>query len=211
MNPSERAVASSLDEKTQIRAFGRTQSSLPVQCGRGVTVTGDDKPHGTPNSFVALNRAFGRVLNDTKVRHLSEEVLDFCKFIHLHVTNELDTHVVRYWLSAHNAEPIVTWFADPERVRPYQNVTPISSLWLNLAEGTSSSVNQLEDDIGLWTVRWTVDPKPFNWMRAADEIIEQISRGQLALAPATSATDSRGTLEQGSIDRNAGACQLTGN
>ena len=62
-NQSEQAVASSPDKKTQIRAFRRTPSSLPVQRGKGATMTGDYKPHGTTNLFAAWNLAFGLVIS----------------------------------------------------------------------------------------------------------------------------------------------------
>ena len=41
MNPPERAVVFSFDEKTQMQSLYRTQSSLPMKKGRGATMTHD--------------------------------------------------------------------------------------------------------------------------------------------------------------------------
>jgi len=47
LNPPERAVVFSFDEKTQVQALDRTQPSLPMKEGRGATMTHDYKRHGT--------------------------------------------------------------------------------------------------------------------------------------------------------------------
>ena len=39
MNPPERAIVFSFDEKTQVQALDRTQPSLPMKKGRGATMT----------------------------------------------------------------------------------------------------------------------------------------------------------------------------
>ena len=66
MNPPERAVVFSFDEKTQVQALDRTQPSLPMKPGRGGTMTHDYKRHGTTDLFAAMNIATGEVLYDTK-------------------------------------------------------------------------------------------------------------------------------------------------
>src|ERR1035437_546306 len=60
MNPPERAVVFSFDEKTQVQALDRTQPSLPMKKGRGTTMTHDYKRHGTTDLFAAMNVATGR-------------------------------------------------------------------------------------------------------------------------------------------------------
>jgi hypothetical protein len=47
MNPPERAVVFSFDEKTQCQALDRTQPSLPLKPGRAKTMTHDYKRNGT--------------------------------------------------------------------------------------------------------------------------------------------------------------------
>jgi len=202
MNPPERAVVFSFDEKTQVQALDRTQPSLPMKKGRGVTMTHDYKRNGTTDLFAAMNVATGEVLHDTKARHSSKEVLDFFKFIDANVSKELDVHVVLDNLSAHKAAPIAAWLAHPQRARWHLHFTPTSSSWLNLVEswfsqltnrrlkkGTFSSVAQLKDAIGIWTKNWNDDPQPFIWKKPADEIITKVKRGRTKLASVKSATD----------------------
>ena len=132
MNPPERAVVFSFDERTQVQVLDRTQLSLPMKKGRGATMIHDDTRNGTTDRLVAMNVATGEVLHDTKARHSSKEVLDFFKFIDANVSKELDVHVVLDNLSAHKAESVATWLAHPTRARWHLHVTPTSSSWLNL-------------------------------------------------------------------------------
>jgi transposase len=62
LNPPERAVVFSFDEKTQVQALDRTQPSLPMKRGRGETMTHDYKRNGTTDLFAALNIGTGEVL-----------------------------------------------------------------------------------------------------------------------------------------------------
>jgi hypothetical protein len=117
MNPPERAVVFSFDEKTQVQALDRTQPSLPMKKGRGATMTHDYKRHGTTDLLAAMNVATGEVLYDTKTRHSSQEVLDFFRFIDLHVPAELEIHVVLDNLSAHKSASVSKWLAHPQRAR----------------------------------------------------------------------------------------------
>ena len=134
MNPPQRAVVFSFDEKTQVQALDRTQPSLPMKKGRGATMTHDYKRHGTTDLFAAMNVATGHVLYDTKSRHSSKEVLDFFKFIDANVAKNLEIHVVLDNLSAHKAEQVTTWLSHPKRARWHLHFTPTSSSWLNLVE-----------------------------------------------------------------------------
>ncbi len=71
MNPPERAIVFSFDEKTQVQALDRTQPSLPLKPGRAGTMTHDYKRHGTTDLFAAMNVATGEVLYDTRTSHKS--------------------------------------------------------------------------------------------------------------------------------------------
>src|ERR1700722_8127408 len=87
LNPPERAIVFSFDEKTQVQALDRTQPSLPMKRGRGATLTHDYKRHGTTDLFAAMNVGTGEMLFDTKKSHESTDVLAFFKYIDLHVPN----------------------------------------------------------------------------------------------------------------------------
>jgi transposase len=201
LDPPERAVVFSFDEKTQVQALDRTQPSLPMKPGRGGTMTHDYKRHGTTDLFAAMNIATGEILYDTKKRHTANDVLSFFKLIDLHVPPHLDVHVVLDNLSAHKAPPVAKWLAHPKRARWHLHFTPTSSSWLNLVEGWFSllterrlrrgvftSVENLVEAIETWAEHWNDDPKPFVWKKKADEIILKAARGRAVLASAKSAT-----------------------
>jgi transposase len=203
LNPPERAVVFSFDEKTQCQALDRTQPSLPMTRGRGETMTHDYKRNGTTDLFAALNVGTGEVLTATRKSHKSTDVLAFFKWIDLHVPRDLEIHVVLDNLSAHKAPLVTEWLAHPKRARWHLHFTPTSSSWLNLVEGwfnllterrlrrgTFHSVDQLVDAIELWVDHWNNDPKPFIWKKPAEEILAKVRRGRAALATQTkSATD----------------------
>jgi len=201
LNPPERAMVFSFDEKTQCQALDRTQPSLPMKRGRGRTMTHDYKRNGTTDLFAALNVATGEVLYDTKRRHRAVEVLAFFKYIDLHVPRHLDVHVVLDNLSAHKAPEVQQWLAHPKRERWHLHFTPTSSSWLNLVEGwfhllterrlrrgTFTSVDVLIEAIELWAEHWNDDPQPFVWKKTADQIITKVRRGRAALTESKSAT-----------------------
>ena len=202
MDPPERAVVFSFDEKTQCQALDRTQPSLPMKPGRAGTMTHDYKRNGTVDLFAALNVATGEVIHACRKKHTAADVLAFFKLIDANVARDLDIHVVLDNLSAHKAPEVANWLAHPRRKRWHLHFTPTSSSWLNLIErwfkeltdrrlrrGTFSSVPDLLDAIYDWAHHWNADPKPFVWHKTAEEIITKVRRGRAALTQAKSATD----------------------
>ncbi len=201
LDPPERAVVFSFDEKTQWQALNRTQPSLPMTPGRAGTTTHDYKRNGTTDLFAALNLTTGEVAHDTRKRHTGRDVLEFFKLINLHVLRDLDLHVVLdYNLSAHKAPEIKRWLAHPKRARWHLHFTPTSSSWLNLEawfkllterrlrRGVFNSVVVLVDAIDMWVEHRNNDPKPFIWHKTAEEIITKVKRGRTALTEAKSVT-----------------------
>ncbi|MEM1332907.1 MAG: IS630 family transposase [Actinomycetota bacterium] len=203
MDPPERAVVFSFDEKTQVQALDRTQPSLPMKPGRGRTMTHDYRRHGTVDLFAALNVATGEVLTQTRSKHTGDDVLAFFKWIDLHTPKHLDVHVVLDNLSAHKSEPVRTWLEHPKRKRWHLHFTPTSASWVNLIENWFSlltkkrlinsaftSVADLVAAIEEWTSHWNDDPKPFVWTKPATDIIAKVRRGRTALTHQTNcATD----------------------
>lgn len=201
LNPPERAVVFSFDEKTQCQALDRTQPSLPMRPGRAGTMTHDYRRNGTTDLFAALNIATGEVLTDCRKHHTAADVLRFFKLIDLHVPQGLDIHVVLDNLSAHKAPEVTAWLSHPKRARWHLHFISTSSSWLNLVErwfkeltdkrlrrGSFSSVTKLVDAIEVWAEHWNDDPKPFMWHKTAEEIITKVRRGRESLARAKSAT-----------------------
>jgi transposase len=201
LNPPQRAVVFSFDEKTQCQALDRTQPSLPMVPGRAGTMTHDSKRNGTTDLFAALNVATGEVLYDTRKRHTAKDVLAFFKLIDLHVPRDLEIHVILDNLQAHKAPEVTEWLAHPRRARWHLHFIPTSSSWLNLVErwfkeltdrrlrrGVFSSVPTLVDAIETWAEHWNDNPKPFVWHAEADKIIEKVRRGRTTLTRTKSAT-----------------------
>jgi transposase len=198
VNPPERAVVFSFDEKTQCQALDRTQPSLPLRPGRAGTMTHDYKRNGTTDLFAALNIATGEVITECRKRHTAQDVLAFFKKIDKSVPRRLDIHVVLDNLSAHMAPDVTDWLDDPKRARWHLHFTPTSSSWLNLVKrwfaeltqrrlrrGVFTSVTDLTGAITTWAQHWNDDPKPFIWHKAADEIIAKVRRGRAALTHQT--------------------------
>ncbi|MCY4494066.1 MAG: IS630 family transposase [Acidimicrobiaceae bacterium] len=198
VDPPERAVVFSFDEKTQIQALDRTQPSLPMRPGRNRTLTHDYKRNGTIDLFAALNVATGEVLHQTRKRHTGADVLAFFKWIDLHTPAHLDVHIVLDNLSAHKSEPVRKWLPHPRRKRWHLHFTPTSSSWANLVEGWFSiltrktlktrafnSVAELQDTIEHWTAHRNHDPQPLKWTKTAEEIITKPRRARTALNHAT--------------------------
>jgi transposase len=201
LNPPERAMVFSFDEKTQVQALDRTQPSLPLKPGRAGTMTHDYKRHGTTDLFAALNVATGEVLYDCRKRHTGADVLAFFRLIDLHVPRHLEVHVILDNLSAHMGPEVSTWLADPKRARWHLHFIPTSSSWLNLVErwfnelterrlrrGVFNSVAVLIDAIETWAEHWNDDPHPFVWHKTAQEIITKVRRGRATLTEVKSAT-----------------------
>ncbi len=191
LNPPERAVVFSFDEKTQCQALDRTQPSLPMKPGRAGTMTHDDKRHGTIDVFAAMNVANGEVLTDLRTGHTGADVLRFFKQIDASVPRGLDVHVVLDNLSAHSTPEIKAWLAHKNRRRWHLHPTPTSSSWLNLIErwfkeltdkrlrrGIFTSLADLTDAITTWAEHWNENPKPFVWKATAEHIIAKVRRGR---------------------------------
>jgi transposase len=182
LNPPERAVVLSFDEKTQCEALDRTQPSLPLKRGRGKTMTHDYKRNGTIDLFAALNVGTGEVLHQTRKSHAATDVLAFFKWVDLHVPRDLEIHVVLDNLSAHGAPPVTEWLAHPKRARWHLHFIPTSASWLNLVEGwfaqltnrrlkhgVFTSVTELVEAVEVWASHWNDDPKPFVWHTPGEE------------------------------------------
>ena len=77
MDPPDRAVVLSIDEKTQIQAVGRTQKGLPMKEERPATMTHDYKGNGTATLFAALNTLHGTVIGRHSERRRRQEFIAF--------------------------------------------------------------------------------------------------------------------------------------
>lgn len=187
MNPPDRALVLSVDEKSQIQALNRTQPALPLSFGHPETRTHDYVRHGTTTLFAALDIATGKVIGKTYRRHRAAEFLAFLKVIDKQVPAELDVHLILDNYGTHKTQEVRGWFAAHPRF--YVHFTPTSASWLNLVErffslisqrwikrGAHRSTRELETSIKHYLDIHNAEPKPFIWHKSAEQIIESIAR-----------------------------------
>ena len=77
LNPPDKAMVLSVDEKSQIQALDRTQPVLPLREGLPERQTHDDRRHGTTTLFAALNVLEGAVIAQCQPPHRHQEFLRF--------------------------------------------------------------------------------------------------------------------------------------
>src|SRR5581483_485656 len=81
LNPPDKAIVLSVDEKSQIQALDRTQPILPLRPGLPERQTHDYERHGTTTLFAALDVAVGKVIGQCQPRHRHQEFLRFLEKI----------------------------------------------------------------------------------------------------------------------------------
>ena len=94
LQPPERAIVFSFDEKSQIQALDRTQPGLPLKRGRAGTFTHDYKRHGTTTLFAALDVATGHIIQACMPKHRHQEFLKFMNTVVRMTAKDLDIHVI---------------------------------------------------------------------------------------------------------------------
>lgn len=192
LNPPPDSVILFVDEKSQIQALNRTQPSLPLKPGRAGTMTHDYKRNGITTLFAALNILTGMLIFECMPRHRNGEFLRFLRLIDRSIHKGKKIHLIIDNYGTHNHEKVRTWLAKHPRFTLH--FIPTSSGWLNLVErwfreltdkkirrGSFTSVADLIAAIEDYVAHHNDDPKPYNWTKTADEIIEKVRRGRIAL------------------------------
>jgi transposase len=196
LNPPEKAIVLSMDEKSQIQALDRTQASLPMKKGRAGTMTHDYKRHGTTTLFAALDVLTGTVIGECLPRHRHTEFLKFLRTIDREVPKGLQVHLILDNYSTHKHENVETWLAKHPRF--HLHFTPTSSSWLNLVErwfgkltdkairrGVFHSVPELINAIETYLQANNENPEPFLWTATAEQILAKVQRGRATLTTIT--------------------------
>ncbi len=132
LNPPDKAIVLSVDEKSQIQALDRTQPILPLRPGLPERQTHDYQRHGTTTLFAALNVLEGTVIGECQPRHRHQEFLRFLDRIDQSVDPALDIHLVLDNYGTHKHPAVKKWLA--ARPRYHVHFTPTSSSWLNQIE-----------------------------------------------------------------------------
>lgn len=129
LQPSENALVMSVDEKSQCRAFERTQPMLPLGLGYVEGITHDYQRHRTTTLFAALDVLSGTVLTACKPRHRHQEFLAFRRCIDKSVPEKLDIHLIVDNYSTHEHARVKAWLA--RHPRWHIHFIPTYRSWLN--------------------------------------------------------------------------------
>ena len=192
LNPPERALVLSVDEKSQIQALDRSQPGLPMKKGRAATMTHDYKRHGTTTLFAALNMLNGKVIGECLPRHRSQEFVKFLKTIDKNTPPELALHLIVDNYSTHKSPTVQRWLKLHKRF--HLHFIPTGSSWLNMIErwfrditdkairrGIFNSVQSLIQAIHKYLEAHNDAPKIFTWTKDADTILAKIVKCKQAL------------------------------
>jgi transposase len=192
LNPPERALVLSCDEKSQMQALDRTQPGLPLKKGRGQTMTHDYKRNGTSSLFAALNVLDGSIIGSCKKKHRHQEWLQFLNLIKRNVPKDQEIHLICDNYATHKHAKVKDWFARNKRF--HCHFTPTSASWLNMVErffrdiseqcirrGVFKSVKELNQSVSAYITQHNEDPKPFIWTAKATDILAKVKRARQKL------------------------------
>ena len=187
LSPPEHALVLCVDEKSQIQALDRSQTVFPMRPGQPERRSHDYVRHGTTSLFAALDIATGKVIGRCHPHHRAAEFRQFLDEIEANVPAGLDVHLVWDNYATHKTGLIRDWLAKRPRWRVH--LTPTSSSWLNQVErffalltekqirrGVHRSVKELEAAIKAFLDCHNAAPKPFRWVKSADDILAAIER-----------------------------------
>jgi transposase len=187
MNPPDKALVFSVDEKSQIQALDRTQPILPLRPGLPERQTHDYERHGTTTLFAALNVLDGTVIGHCQPRHRHQEFLRFLDRLEASVAPRYKVHVILDNYGTHKHPAVKSWFAAHPRY--HAHFTPTGSSWLNQIErwfaeitvkrirrGTFLSVKELVRAIEGYIRENNQSPKPFVWTATANSILKKLKK-----------------------------------
>src|SRR5271154_1529268 len=132
LDPPDKALVLSVDEKSQIQALDRMQPMLPMRPGQAERRSHDYKRHGTTSLFAALDVKTGKVIGECHRRHRSTEFRKFLDTIDQRVPASLDIHLILDNYGTHKTAAIRSWLA--KRPRFHVHFTPTSASWINMVE-----------------------------------------------------------------------------
>jgi transposase len=189
LDPPEKAVVFSVDEKSQIQALDRTQPGLPLKRGKAGTMTHDYKRHGTTTLFAALNVHTGSVIGECLPKHRHDEFLRFLRRLDREVEPGLDIHVIVDNYATHKHANVKAWLARHPRV--HLHFTPTSASWVNLVErffrditeqcirrGVFRSVADLKAAIMDYLQQRNANPRPYTWTAKPDTILTKVAKAK---------------------------------
>jgi len=111
LNPPDRALVLSVDEKSRIQALDRMQLMLPMRPGQAERRSHDYRRHGTTSLFAC------KVIGEFHRRHRSVEFRKFLDTIEQNVPASLDIHLILDNYGTHKTTAIRAWLAKRPRLR----------------------------------------------------------------------------------------------
>lgn len=190
LNPPERAVVLSFDEKPQIQALERAQTILPLRPGLPEGRSYDYRRNGKIDLFAALNTLDGTVITEFHHRHRNQEFLHFLHTVDARVDPELEVHMIMDNLSVHKHGNVERWLARHPRF--HFHFVPTGSSWLNAVEnwfgrltdkqirrGSFASVPALKKAIKEYVAVYMENPRPFVWTKTVGEILSKIQQTRI--------------------------------
>jgi transposase len=187
LNPPERAVVLSVDEKSQVQALDRTQPLLPLGPGQVERHTHDYVRNGTTSLFAALNVATGEVLGNCYRKHRQQEFVQFLNRIdEAYPENPGETiHLILDNYGTHKTPKVKRWLQRHPRF--IVHFTPTSASWINQVErffanitekrirrGAFHNVKALEQAIHDYLDAHNKNPRPFIWTATAELILSKV-------------------------------------
>lgn len=189
LNPPEKAIVFSVDEKSQIQALDRTQPGLPIKPGKNGTMTHDYKRHGTTTLFAALNVHDGTVIGECLPKHRNDEFLKFLKKLDRRTDKDLAVHVIVDNYATHKHPNVTAWLDKHPRFQ--MHFTPTSASWVNLVErffrditeerirrGVFRSVDELKLAIMQYLEHRNTHPKPYQWTATPEAILTKVAKAK---------------------------------
>ena len=175
LNPPEKALVISVDEKPSIQALERATGYVETDNGkivRGFKST--YKRHGTLNLFAALQVATGEIKSSQTTLKRREEFLQFMDQIVAECPVDRELHVILDNYCTH--KKCDAWLAQHPNV--HFHFTPTSASWLNQVEiwfgimsrkalrGASfKSVEELGKAIDAFIAAYNPTARPFKWRK----------------------------------------------
>lgn len=175
LNPPQRAIVFSIDEKPTIQALSRQQGYVKTSSGkmaRGLQST--YKRNGTLNLFAALNVATGEVKSKTTATKKRPDFQAFMDEVVKDIPSTQEIHII--------ADNYCTHKKNDDWLKAHPNVTfhftPTSASWLNMVEiwlgiltrkalkGASfNTTNDLAQAIEDFCEVYNASAKPFVWRK----------------------------------------------
>ncbi len=143
--------------------------------------------YGAASLFTAIDIATGAVIGKCCKRHRATEFLDVLKRIDAQMPEGCEGHIVMDNDAIHKTLKVKVWLAR----RPHWHVhfTPTSASWINQVErwfaeltrkkmqrDVYRSTAELEADIAAFIKARNENPKPYKWIKTADEILTTVKR-----------------------------------